>query len=76
MRFTVKGDWSSRFYSKKGMRREISMALGRAGNLLVVDDGNANCEFTVQGARSIFAKGDALGETFSYVGFQPSQVCC
>jgi sugar lactone lactonase YvrE len=59
-----------------------SLAFDSAGNLLVVDVGDANgkenaiYKFTAQGARSPFAKGQALGETFSYVAFQPIPVCC
>jgi sugar lactone lactonase YvrE len=59
-----------------------SLGFDSAGNLLVVDAGDANgndnaiYEFNAQGKRSTFAKGDALGETFSYVAFQPMPVCC
>jgi hypothetical protein len=38
--------------------------------------GNAVYEFTTQGARSTVTKGEVLGETFSYVAFQPLPVCC
>jgi hypothetical protein len=37
---------------------------------------NTIYKFTAQGARSTFAKGQALNETFSYVAFQPMPVCC
>jgi hypothetical protein len=59
-----------------------SLAFDSAGNLFVVDvgdvngSGNAIYEFTTQGARSTFAKGEALDETFSYVAFQPMPSCC
>jgi DNA-binding beta-propeller fold protein YncE len=59
-----------------------SLAFDSAGNLFVVDPGNANgngnaiYKFTAQGARSTFAKGEALGESFLCVAFQPMQVCC
>ena len=59
-----------------------SLAFDGAGNLFVVDaggvngNGNAIYEFTAQGARSTFAKGEALGETFWYVAFQPMPTCC
>ena len=59
-----------------------SLAFDSAGNLFVVDVGDANgkgnaiYEFTAQGARSTFAKGEALGESFLCVAFQPMQVCC
>jgi sugar lactone lactonase YvrE len=57
-----------------------SLAFDSAGNLFVVDVGDANgkgnaiYEFTAQAARSTFAKGEALGESFLYVAFQPLQV--
>ena len=59
-----------------------SLAFDSVGNLFVVDVGDANgkgnaiYEFTAQGARSTFAKGEALGESFLCVAFQPMQVCC
>ena len=63
-----------------------SLAFDSAGNLFAVDAGGVNTsgsaipnaiyKFTAQGARSPFAKGQALGETFSYVAFQPMPVCC
>ncbi len=59
-----------------------SLAFDSAGNLFVVDVGDANgkgnaiYEFTAQGARSTFAKGEALGESFLYMAFQPLQACC
>jgi hypothetical protein len=52
-----------------------SLAFDGAGNLFVVDVGDANdnaiYEFTAQGARHPFAKGDALGEKFVCLAFQP-----
>jgi hypothetical protein len=59
-----------------------SLACDSAGNLFVVDagdskgNGNAIYKFTAQGVRSIFApgpvpSGQASGETFSHVAFQP-----
>ena len=58
-----------------------SLAFDGVGNLFVVhagdvNGGNAIYEFTAQRARSTFAKGEVLGETFSYVAFQPMPVCC
>ena len=59
-----------------------SLAFDGAGNLFVVDagdlngNGNAIYKFTPQGARSSFASGQALSETFSHVAFQPMAVCC
>jgi hypothetical protein len=59
-----------------------SLGFDSAGNLFVVDlgdasgKGNAIYKFTAQGARSTFAKGETLGETFSHVAFQPMPVCC
>jgi sugar lactone lactonase YvrE len=59
-----------------------SLAFDNAGNLFVVDVGDANgkgnaiYQFTAQGARSTFAKGDTLGETFLCVAFQPMPSCC
>jgi sugar lactone lactonase YvrE len=58
-----------------------SLSFDSVGNLFVVDagdakGGNAIYEFTAQGARNTFAKGEVLGETFSYVAFQPMPVCC
>jgi sugar lactone lactonase YvrE len=63
-----------------------SLACDSAGNLFVVDAGDVNgsgngiYKFTAQGVRSIFApgpvpSGQASGETFSHVAFQPL-VCC
>jgi hypothetical protein len=58
-----------------------SLAFDSAGNLFVVNvvnivntdgaNGNAVYEFTAQGARSMFASGPALSETFSHIAFQP-----
>lgn len=62
--------------------RAQSLAFDAAGNLFVVDAGDANgsdnaiFKFTPQGTRSTFAKGDALSETFAYVAFQAMPVCC
>jgi sugar lactone lactonase YvrE len=59
-----------------------SLAFDNAGNLFVVDAGDANgngnaiYEFTAQGARSTFAKGNTLGETFLCLAFQPMPSCC
>ncbi len=59
-----------------------SLAFDSAGNLVAVDVGDANgkgnaiYEFTAQGARSTFAKGEALGESFLCVAFQPVPSCC
>jgi hypothetical protein len=59
-----------------------SLAFDNAGNLFVVDVGDANgkgnaiYEFTAQGARSTFAKGNTLGETFLFLAFQPMPSCC
>jgi len=59
-----------------------SLAFDSAGNLFAVDVGDANgkgnaiYEFTAQGARSTFAKGEALGESFLCVAFQPVPSCC
>lgn len=62
-----------------------SLACDSAGNLLVVDAGgvsraggvipNAIYKFTPQGARSIFASGQALGESFACLAFQPIPCC-
>lgn len=63
-----------------------SLACDTAGNLFVVDtgdskgNGNVIYKFTAQGVRRIFApgpapSGQASGETFSHVAFQPL-VCC
>jgi hypothetical protein len=60
-----------------------SLACDSAGNLFVVDagdskgNGNAIYKFTAQGVRRIFApgpapSGQASGETFSHVAFQPT----
>jgi len=51
-----------------------SLAVDNAGNLFVVD-GNAIYKFTPQGGKSMFAKGQPLGETFACLAFQP-EVCC
>jgi hypothetical protein len=59
-----------------------SLAFDAGGSLLVVDIGDANgkdnaiFKFTPEGVRSTFAKGDALGDTFSYIASQPMPVCC
>jgi hypothetical protein len=63
-----------------------SLACDSAGNLLVVDAGgvsstgvipNAIYKFTPLGARSTFASGQALSESFACLAFQPmSPVCC
>jgi DNA-binding beta-propeller fold protein YncE len=61
-----------------------SLAFDSAGNLLVVDAGgvssagvipNAIYKFTLQGARSTFASGQALSETFACLAFQPIPCC-
>jgi sugar lactone lactonase YvrE len=61
-----------------------SLAFDSAGNLFVVNlmnvantgaaNGNAVYKFTPQGARSMFASGQALSETFSHIAFQPIPV--
>jgi hypothetical protein len=63
-----------------------SLACDSAGNLLVVGAGgvsgtgtvipNAIYEFTQQGARSTFASGSALGETFACLAFEPMLPAC
>jgi hypothetical protein len=64
-----------------------SLACDSAGNLLVVDAGgvsgagsatpNAIYKFTPQGARSTFASGQALSESFACLAFEPMlPVCC
>ncbi len=64
-----------------------SLACDSAGNLLVVDAGgasngggptpNAIYKFTQQGARTTFASGQALAESFACLAFQPMlPVCC
>jgi sugar lactone lactonase YvrE len=63
-----------------------SLACDSAGNLFVVDAGgvsssggtpNAIYKFTPLGARSTFASGQALSESFACLAFQPmSPVCC
>jgi sugar lactone lactonase YvrE len=63
-----------------------SLACDSAGNLLVVDAGgvsgtgiipNAIYKFTPLGARSTFASGQALSESFACLAVQPmSPVCC
>jgi hypothetical protein len=62
-----------------------SLAFDNAGNLLVVDAGGVNAsgtlmpnaiyKFTYQGARSAFASGLALSESFACVAFQPLACC-
>lgn len=60
-----------------------SLVFDNAGNLFVADAGDANrkgnaiYKFTQQGARSGFASGNALRETFSHLAFEPMlPVCC
>jgi sugar lactone lactonase YvrE len=63
-----------------------SLTFDSAGNLFVVDTGGVNSsgssvnaiyKFTQQGARSTFASGQALSESFACLAFQPmSPVCC
>ena len=62
-----------------------SLACDSAGNLLVVDAGDANSgggtspnaiyKFTQQGVRSTFAVGSALDESFACLAFQPIPCC-
>jgi hypothetical protein len=59
-----------------------SLAFDSAGNLFVVDagdasgNGNAIYKFTAQGVRSTFAPGvDGAGESFACLAFQPI-LCC
>jgi hypothetical protein len=61
-----------------------SLAFDAAGNLFVVDAGDANgnsnaiYKFTAQGARSTFAPGintDGVGESFACLAFQPIACC-
>jgi len=61
-----------------------SLARDSAGNLLVVDAGdvssagsvpNAIYKFTSQGARNMFASGQALSESFACLAFQPIPCC-
>ena len=59
-----------------------SLAFDGAGNLFVVDAGDANgngnaiYKFTAQGARSIFAPiVDGVGESFACLAFQPIPCC-
>jgi hypothetical protein len=61
-----------------------SLACDSAGNLLVVDPGNVSSagnvpnaiyKFTSQGARSMFASGQALSESFACFAFQPIPCC-
>jgi sugar lactone lactonase YvrE len=62
-----------------------SLAFDSAGNLFVVNvvnvvntgdaNGNALYKFTPQGARSMFASGEALREIFSHIAFQPIPCC-
>jgi hypothetical protein len=66
-------------YSAQGL------AFDSAGNLFVVDAGgvsstgstapNAIYKFTQQAARSMFASGPGLGETFACLAFQPIPCC-
>jgi DNA-binding beta-propeller fold protein YncE len=62
-----------------------SLACDSAGNLLVVDAGDASgsgsatpkaiYKFTPQGARSMFASGQTLSESFACLAFQPIPCC-
>jgi DNA-binding beta-propeller fold protein YncE len=61
-----------------------SLACDSAGNLLVVDPGGVSSvgspgpaiyKFTSQGARSTFASGQALSESFACLAFQPIPCC-
>ena len=62
-----------------------SLAFDSAGNLFVVDAGGANntdsagpnavYKFTQQGARSPFASGESLVESFARLAFQPIACC-
>jgi len=62
-----------------------SLACDSVGNLFVVDAGgvsgsgsatpNAIYKFTSQGARSMFASGQALSESFACLAFQPIPCC-
>jgi strictosidine synthase-like protein len=62
-----------------------SLAFDSAGNLFAVDAGGVNTsgstipnavyKFTQQGVRSIFASGEALGESFACLAFQPISCC-
>jgi hypothetical protein len=62
-----------------------SLACDSAGNLFVVDAGgvsgsgsatpNAIYKFTPQGARRMFASGQALSESFACLAFQPIPCC-
>jgi hypothetical protein len=66
-------------------KRAESLAFDSAGNLFVVDAGgvsgagnvipNAIYKFTPQGARSTFASGQALSESFACLAFQPIPCC-
>jgi len=57
-----------------------SLTFDSAGNLFVVDAGDANgggnavYKFTPKGSRSAFASGQALSETFSHIALQPMPV--
>jgi len=59
-----------------------SLAFDNIGNLFVVDagdvsgNGNAIYKFSSQGARSVFASGKVLRETFSHVAFEPMLPAC
>ena len=62
-----------------------SLAFDSAGNLFVANvvnvvntrdaNGNALYKFTPQGARSMFASGEALSEIFSHTAYQPIPCC-
>jgi len=62
-----------------------SLAFDSAGNLFVVDAGGVNStgnvipnaiyNFTQQGARTAFASGQGLGESFACLAFQPRPCC-
>jgi hypothetical protein len=62
-----------------------SLAFDSADNLFVVDAGAVNTssniipnsiyKFTPQGARSAFASGENLGESFACLAFQPIACC-
>jgi len=62
-----------------------SLGFDSAGNLVVVDAGGVNStgtvmsnaiyKFTQQGVRSMFASGQAVGESFACLAFQPIACC-